>query len=357
MESLFKDYSEQWLGKVNSKIKQDVDSAQYWFKSRLTPSYSVDMEFSSISGKNTNVTADVVSMDSELPLKSRSSITSFKGEIPKIGMQKYLNERQRKKIQVLEATGVSQSVIVKEIFDDYKSCTIGAYEKLELMFLQALSTGITEVGADINTGRSVRVDFGIPAANKFGASTAVWSDPAATPIDDIEAIVETAQAEGVNLQHILMDSVTFNHFKKNTQVKDFYASYLDLNASNNPTPNLDKVNAMLQANFGGLTITVVNRSFKVEISGTITTVKAWTEGAVSFYSSLDNLGELVWSDLAEKIDKVETKTYSYPEQWLMVTKERQGSPLREFTESSGLVMPVIHNVDQIYLLDSTTIQA
>ncbi len=351
MESLYKEIAEKWLGTVNSKINEKAEAADYWFKSKLRPSFSSDMNFSSISGTSQNVTADVVTMDSDLPLKSRASIKSYSGEIPKLGMKKYLGERQLKELQVLAATGKPEALLASKIFDDYNACAIGSQEKVEFMFRQALSTGVTEIGDDINTGRSIRVDFGIPAANKSGVPV-LWSTAAtSTPIDDIEAKVTAALNEGVTLGSIVMDQATFNNFKKSTQVRDYYAAFGGV-GSLNP----ERVGEFLLADFG-LRLTIENRSFKVEKDGAITSVKAWAAGQVSFFTSFDNVGDLVWSDLAEKEAVVEGKVYSYPEAWLMLTKYREGSPLREFTESQGLVMPVINNVDEIFLLDTATVEA
>lgn len=355
MESLFKDFATKWLGTVNAIIQEKVTEKAYLFKSMLRAVYSTDMTFSSISGANNNVIADVVTMDSDLPLKSRGSISSATGEIPKIGMKKYLGERQLKEIQVLQATNKPEALLATKIFDDYKAVTEGSLEKLEFMFIQALSTGVTEIGTDTNTGRSIRVDFGIPETNKFGV-TKNWNNASAPIMDDLERVLDAASDAGVNLGFMLMDNITFGHFKKNTQVKEHYASYLDLNSSNFPTPNLTKVNEMLAANFNGLQIQVINRAFKVEKNGVVSTVKAWTPGAVSFFSSLQNVGDLVYSDLAEKAAPVEGKVYAYPEAYLMVTKQREGSPLREYTEAQGLVLPVLQNVDEIFLMDTTELQ-
>lgn len=351
MESLFKEFYEKWLGTVNSAVEEAVADKEYWFKAKLTPKYSTDMTFSSVSGERNNVTADVVSMDSDLPLKSWGKITSYKGEIPKVGMQMYLGEKQLKEIKTLQALDKPEGELAARIFDKYKIVTVGAQEKVELMFAQSLSTGVTQIGADINTGRSIRVDFGIPKTNKFGVTTK-WSEAGATPMDDIERITDHATQDGNSLRYMLLDKVTFNAFKKNQQVKEFYATYRDIVGNNLPTPNQEKLNEALAADYG-LEIVIYDRTFKAEIGGEIKTINPWVAGAVSFWTTFDNVGTLWYSDLAEETSPVETKVYSKPETWLLSAMWREGNPLREFTEASGLVMPVLDNVDEIYLMDTT----
>jgi hypothetical protein len=355
MESLFKDFAAKWVDTVNATVIEKAKEKAYLFKQMLRLVYSTDMTFSSISGTNANVTADVVTMDSELPLKSRGSIHSASGEIPKIGMGKYLGEKQLKEIQTLQALQKSESVIAAKIFDDYKACFEGGLERLEYMFHQALSNGVIEVGQDTNTGRAIRVDFGIPEANKFGV-TKKWSEANAPIVDDLERVLDEAANAGVNLQFMLMDNITFNYFKKNTQVREHYAAFMDISGNVLPIPNLAKVNEMLAGNYNGLQIQVINRTFKVEKDNEIKTVRGWVSGAVSFYTSLSQVGDLVYSDLAEKEAPVDGVIYSYPEPYLMLTKSREGRPLREFTESSGIVLPVLQNVDEIYHLDTTELQ-
>ena len=67
----------------------------------LTPEYSVDMTYASVSGNFTRVTVDVVSFDSPVPLKSRGSIKKATGDIPKIGIGYTLNEKQMNTLRIL----------------------------------------------------------------------------------------------------------------------------------------------------------------------------------------------------------------------------------------------------------------
>lgn len=350
MESLFKDLAEKWVGTINSIIVEKAETRDYLWRG-LRAEYSADMKFSTISGKTRRVTADIIAMDSDIPLKSRESMESFDGEIPKVGMKKYLQESQLKAIQILEALDKPEYTIVQKIFDDYTACVEGPYETLEYQIYSQLSLGLFEIDINKNTGIAVRADIGVPDSHRFGV-TKKWSDAGATPIGDIERIVETALEDGITHQVMLLDRKTFNAFRRNAEVKAFYATYRDAQGGSLAIPNLSKVNDMLLEEFG-LTITIMERNFVFEKNGTFITAKGWADGQVSFLPSMDSLGTLYWSDLAEANARVEYKTYSFPEPWLMVSTYREGSPLREFTESQGLVAPVLTIADQLFLLDTT----
>src|SRR5690606_41367599 len=122
------------------------------------------------------------------------------------------------------------SQLLTKLVQDAADGIKGVHERLDIMFLQALSTGVTLINDSNNTGTGVRVDFGIPAGNQFGV-TKVWTDSAATPIDDIENVTGKAGAKGHSLKSIWMAKVTFHAFTANTQVKNAYAGHLTTNAS------------------------------------------------------------------------------------------------------------------------------
>ena len=112
------------------------------YKTLLTPDFSADGRWSSILAEYNRVAADVVSLDSELPLKTRDSIETASGEIPKLGMKLYLTEKQMKDIDAMIAQSLPLNQIVNKIFNDLPRCLEGVWERIEDMFLSELSTGI-----------------------------------------------------------------------------------------------------------------------------------------------------------------------------------------------------------------------
>lgn len=87
--------------KLNDRNAQTLP---YLYKDLLTPEYTSDSRWASVLAKYNRVSADVVALDSELPVKSRDSIEVVSGDIPKIGMQMYLTEKQMKDVAAMIAT-------------------------------------------------------------------------------------------------------------------------------------------------------------------------------------------------------------------------------------------------------------
>ncbi len=145
--------------------KEEDAPPSYRFKQMLTPKFSVDGKWQSIIGKYKNVKADLVAMDSPLPVKKRPSLGTASGDIPKSGMKKWLNENQMTNLQTLEALGNVEEV-KSELFDDTAACITGLYENNEYLFLFGLSSGTALVTEEENVGTAARLSYGYLPENK-----------------------------------------------------------------------------------------------------------------------------------------------------------------------------------------------
>ena len=355
LKSLFHEWVSKFFGpvalKVVEKLNEVKDGQQkYMFKTMLKKQLSTTLKWGSLSSNNTIVSADVVALDSSLPLKKRDSIAKHEGEIPKLGMKLYMNERTMQDIEILRNQPGTESQVSQKIFEDTSRVIGGIYEIIEFMFLQALSTGVALIEDDKNVGLGIRVDYGHPNKNKYGAITAPWSSVDATPIDDIDNVLTEAMANGDSLSYILMDRATFNKFRTNKQVKELYGFSLGFTGTQIPTPNFEQLNNALSAD-KGIVIQLVERTVTFERNGKRTKVKPWAENAVVFLSSLENVGTLSYGRLAEEGHPVENVVYQKVDDYILVSKYHKNDPLQEFTSSQALAVPVIDNVESIYILN------
>lgn len=352
-------YFKPLVAKVVEKINGTKTPQTYLHKTMLRKEYSPTLKWNSINIDGTTVAADVVAMDSPLPLKKRDAISKADGEIPKLGMKLALNERAMTDLDILTNTpGSQESTIVQKLFQDTAKCITGIYERLEYMFLQALSTGVTLIPDTENVGLAIRVDFGYKASNKFGVSV-VWSAGATgTPISDFNRVKSVADANGDTISTVMMDDYAFNNMLKSTEFKQAYAGSLDIAVNTTsvlPTPNREKAKAFILGEFGWNVI-LVNRTVKTEKDGNKSNRKPWAEGAVVFLTT-EEVGTLTWGSLAEMKHKNKAVDYQIADQFILVSKYHKVDPLKEFTSSQALVLPVINNVDEIYVMDTKTVQA
>jgi hypothetical protein len=315
----------------------------------LTEELSTDLKWSTLTVNSTIVAADIVAMDSPLPLKKRDAIGTANGEITKLGMKKKLTEKQLSDIDTLVAKKVENKVIIEKIFNDAISCTMGIYEKVEYVFLHALSTGIALIEDTENVGTGIRIDYGYSDANKFGVSTP-WSDATANPIDDIVRITKAAKAKGVMLKFMMMDDNTFANFAANEQVRQYFAFSQNFVGANIPIPDLEQINAMLAKRYK-LTIVIVDRTVITERDGVRSVQTPWAENKVVFLET-QKVGRLVYGILAEETRQSKAATYAKAGKYILLKKWSEEEPFSEHTSSQALAIPVIDAVDSIYLLDS-----
>jgi len=333
---------------IEEKVNGKKTELTYLYKEMLTEELSVDLQWKSLTVNSNIVAADIVALDSELPLKKRDSFGTASGDIPKTGLKMKLTEKQMSDIDVLKARNVETSVLVDKIFQDQIKVTMGIHEKLEFIFLQGLSTGIGLVEDENNVGTGIRVDYGYLADNKFGASVK-WSDANAKPIDDIKRVIKEARAKGDVIKVLMMSDTTFDKLAENAQTRENFAFSQNFVGTNIPTPDLEQVNTLMQRKFG-LTIVVVDRTVTTERDGVRTIHTPWATDNVIFLTS-PKVGKLAYGILAEETRKSPKVMYEKSGSFILLKKWSTEEPFAEFTSSQALALPVINNVSSIYLLN------
>lgn len=351
-ESLFVKYT-AWLSAiilgVITKVNGGKTELSYLHKSMLTEELSTDLKWSTLAVNSTIVAADVVAMDSPLPLKKRDAIGTADGEIAKLGMKKQMSEKQLSDIDILVSKKVENKIIVEKIFNDAISCTMGILEKIEYIFLTSLSNGIGLVEDTENVGTGVRIDFGYKDANKFGV-VKPWSDSTSKPLDDIKNVLKAAKAKGASLKFMLMDQTVFDNLADNDQVKQYFAFSQNFVGGSVPIPDLEQVNSMLLKRYK-LTIVIVDRTVITERDGVRTVKTPWAANKVIFLET-QKVGRLMYGILAEETRQSKAATYTKAGSFILIKKWSSEEPFAEYTSSQALVVPVIDAVDSIYSLDS-----
>ena len=337
--------------KLNEKNQKTLP---YLYKDMLTPTYSADGRWASITANYTRVTADVVALDSELPLKSRDAIEKVSGDIPKMGMKLYLTEKQMKDIDTMIALRLPENEILAKIFADTTRCIAGIQERIETIFQAELSTG---VGLAIeNNGLGVRIDMHYAEDHQFAANSYAWSNASATPISDIQKVFDKADEDGNIITDIWMDDTALRAFYANKEAREQYAFVQNFVGQAIPNLGFDQAKEVLQRKFG-VTLHRVNRRFKTEVNGVKSNHTAWQDGMVVFTCE-EKVGKLVWTTCAEASRPVPGVTYQTAESFILVSKYSQNDPaLREFTTSQAMVIPVLDNVDKIYTLNTKQVAA
>lgn len=355
--SLFSAYVDKFfkgfIGKFTELFNGKKEEPTYLYTSMLTEEYTPDLTWNATSLNNSIVAADVVAMDSPLPLKKRGVISRASGEVAKLGIKKSLKEKEISDIMVMQAKGQQEADIARRVLNNVPKVIGGIHTRVEMMFEQALSEGFVLVADDTMEGLGVRVDFGYKDDNIFHALAAAWSDAEnATPLSDIRQMFDAASANSDSISDVYLSEQYFNLARKTNEVKELVASannQVIVNPNSLPIPNRQKTLDALGDEFGA-TFHVVNNSYKVEAKdGTQTPVKPWAQANIVGVPS-STVGRLVYGTLAEDMNRVAGVTYQ-KSGFMLVSEYSHNEPsLEEFTAAQALAMPVIDDGEHIYVL-------
>lgn len=340
---------------IVTKLNDSSRDLTYLYRDLLNRQFSADGKWASILAKYTQVAADVVALDSELPLKARDVIENISGEIPKLGLKRYLTEKDIKDINAMIATGQPINRVVERIFQDLPWAIQAIYERIEDMFLSELSTGVAL--ATRSNGTGVRIDVKYKAENQFSATTAAWaSNPTtATPIEDIQQVIDKAEEDGNVISDLYLDDYALRALYKTTEMKEKYAFLVDFVGSNIPALNFTKLSQVFEDEWN-ITLHRVRRKVRTEINGVQASHNPWAQGRLVFVCD-DRIGDLVWTDCVEASRPVAGVVYQTADEYILASQYAKNDPWREFTSSQAMVVPIINSVDRIYTLDPKNVAA
>lgn len=355
-KSIFADFVEKYFAPVVRKVTETIngkkEKEQLLHTTMLTEEYSPDLKWESTEVAGAIVAADVVSLDSSLPLKKRAAIKQAIGKIPKVGLKFRKDESDITAINIMQATGADEGAIAGKIMNDVPRAIGGVRHLVEVMFQQALSTGEVLIGADTTVGTGVRASFGYLTENTFHCTSGVWGSESETPIEDIEQIFSKANEDGKRITLVMIAKSRLDMIRKSKDGKLLVANNNGQTVTNIETLGkptraamLEALNAEFDAEFR-----IVDSSFIVEeADGTHKAIKPWEQANVVGLTT-DKVGRLVYGRLAEETNPVDGVTYEKSGSFILVSKFSDNEPLQEFTTAQAFVLPVIDGGNDVYVL-------
>jgi len=339
---------------LNGTINTAVNSG-YRHLTMLTKVFSATLKWQSITNSNNvAVAADIIAMDSEIPLKTRGSLGGAQGDVPKVAMKKWLNEKQMSDLGIISRIPGQTNQLISLLFQDTPMVIKGVYERNEYMFLEALSTGFATMTDPENIGLGIRVNY------NFNATATVFDEwvanpTTAVPLTDMAAVQATAEAAGYSIIRWMMDRATFNAMIATNQVKQEVAAALGFFGATIPGVTFSQVNNALQDKYGW-SIEIVERKVITEKDGVQTVRTPWAAGQVAGIST-PIVGSLTWSRCVEMDHPVGGVTYATANDYILASKYRKNEPsISEWTASQAMVIPVV-DATGIYLIDTLTATA
>ena len=367
--SIFQQYNQQFMPMLGLYVTEKVNGKSerertYLHKQRLEPVYSPDQKWEGTSANTRYVAADYVALDSPLPLKKRGSISSSNGKLPKIGIRRQMNETDINSLNIMEgqlnamengseAYKRKKRQIIKKLADDPTFCSVGLDEKNEYAYQFGISNGIVLVEGDANddqnTGIGMRVNYGYKASNIFHTANVDTCDG-----DDFQRVNDKVNADGNTTAVAMISKYLLDKIRKTRWARELAADYKEqiyFDDTKLPVPSVKTFTDAFENEYG-YNFIIVNRTVLCEKNGIEVPVKPFNQNRIVFLPNADKDGSLVYGTLAEMTHPVENVDYSIIDDYKLISRLRISDPtFAEITKGQALVLPVIEDVEAIYILD------
>jgi len=354
LQSIYGAYAEQLQAVIdNSKAM----FAPTWYQNYFGfAPIQQSLDYTSIIGRQRiEAAASIVDRDSATPVRSRQGIEKLQGTIPAIKEMFKMTEGDYRNFLSMQALGLDDATkkaqILDFIFGDVKKVGESAHKRLDIMALQAVSTGTISLDINVNPDGLVlgsAIDLLMPSTNKSNASVSWATSASATPITDIQTIVRNAGDRGIMFTKILMSKTLWYKFQLCTQVlnslKDFY-SYKT--TSGIAVSTLENVNGYLVAN-GFPIIELVDSRVGVEKDGVIGVISPFDEDNASFIPA-GQLGSIKNAIAIEQVSPISNVSYGQFNRAL-ISKWSTNEPFGEWTKVELNAMPSLEAIDSIFIL-------
>lgn len=221
------------MAKTIYELVTSSNMVAYWLEKNLN-TYTVGeqlfptqkeigCEISWIKGANNQpVGLRLSAYDAKAIRRDRQGVDKYKTEMPFFKESMVIDEKMRQELNTLMQTqneAIINAIIVN-IFNDQIKLITAAYETIERMRMQVLTTGTVTIASN---GQSYSYDYGMPAQNKITVSTA-WSSGSANIVKDINDAKKLARKGGYKLTRAMCNSNLLETLTANTNIsKRIYA--------------------------------------------------------------------------------------------------------------------------------------
>jgi hypothetical protein len=283
-----------------------------------------------------NVTAKFRSYDAETPIGQRpDTITVTEWQLPPIGQKLPVGEEETLRLQ-LEISGGSPSAmaaLIQQMYDDMEQNVRAIRNRVELARGDLLTDGKFTL-TDEN-GLTLEADWGVPATHTVTPGTK-WDANGGTPLSNEKTYVQTLLVDGIGQgpDWVLASTAGINALLANAEYR---AAAYPLAPSPPTLAGLGQLNNVrAEHNLAPIT----RYDHKVSVDGSVTSVI----DPKLFIMGIRGFGEFQWGISAESLELARGSNGAFTVSdapGLVSAVYRQIEPVRSWTKTSGVGMPVV----------------
>ena len=324
----------------------------YFGESKFPSRKKLGLDLSYIKGaRKAPVQLSLSAFDAKVIPLNRGGIKKMSTEMPFFKNSKNIDEKQRQELNILAGNDNGNGavrIVLNDIFNDKMALIEDAMLTLEIMRMQALTTGVVSLSSN---GQEFHYDYGVPAANKVTPQIK-WDDYAnADPVHDINQWLDDLEAKtGVRPTEAVLNNVTLADLKKVDAIKNAVYFHSD-SALKIPNMSAKTVLKHLQDETG-VTFYVYSKVY--ENNGK--KVNFVADGTVAFMPATP-LGNTWFGTTPEESDLMGGATaaeVSIVETGVAITTAKQTDPVNVMTKASMIALPSFELAEQVIIASVKT---
>ncbi|TCJ01499.1 major capsid protein [Cytobacillus praedii] len=282
--------------------------------------------------------------DTKATVRDRIGFSKVQTEMPFFRESMRIGEKDRQELNRLLSANLEEAYksIVNNIYDDVSTLVKGAEVQPERMIMQLLSSGKIAITANrLNLDYDYKMKDDHKETLTAGAE---WSDPASTPILDIQNWMDTVEENtGVRPTNAIMTRKTIGYLINHPSIR------LDMNPLGGQ--NIIMTESMLKQYLStklGLSVAVYNKKYRAE------------DGSLHNFYPDDHftlipdgkLGSTYYGTTPEESDLMTGATkadVSIINTGVAVTSVKEEHPVNVMTIVSEIVLPSFETIDNIFI--------
>ena len=322
------------------------DLNEYTVGDQLFPfKKEIGVEIDWIKGANNQpVGLKLSAYDAKSIRRDRQGIEKYKTEMPFFKESMVIDEKLRQQLNTLIQTqneAIIRTMIAK-IFDDQIKLIRAAYETIERMRMQLLTTGTITLASN---GQAYSYDYGMPQENFITVQNA-WSDGNANIVKDINEVKKLARKRGYKLTRAICNSNLLEALTANTNI----AKRIYVMSNGNVYITAQEVKRFIEQETG-ITIYVQDNGYIDETTGNF--VNYFADDVFVMIPD-GQLGETHLGVTPEESDLMTGATkaeVSLVNNGIAVTTFAIEDPVNVETKVSMVALPSFEQADGVFILD------
>lgn len=343
----------------NTALRTNAPTWPRFFKLK----YTNEMTWRSFLMANRQTTAaTVIDPNSPTPARVRKSIGEITGSIPAIGAKYVMDPNDLRTYLQLVRTpspNVDQmQMLVQLLFEDTKAAIEAPHQRLDLIILEAMSTGKIKWDSTTNPGGTqFEFDLGIPTMGV----TSKWNDGGSDhdPLKDFRAVIAAGKAKGIKYNFIKMTQKTFDDMVESSKfqaiapaIRTALAAGTTVEFASNVI-TLDMVNRYFNTiNFPPIEIIDVQINVQNR-QGSLTMIEPFADNRVTFMNS-ESLGQVYHTWDTEEMRPQSNKIYAKSKNVMVSKYNKDGE---EITEGKLLAFPGFSNMEMMAILKTDVLES